>query len=189
MIVTVEEAVELVLPAGWRELPPAHVMATDDWMWEWVECTEVACDKRETFTRSLVTLSRIARAASGGGRTWILLSGPALGTAAAGLAAISLVEPTEADTVPDFLVPGGVGWWRSESATRVPFGDVAEVHDILVSPLPGTDESLVVERYIGTVTSSSSHLKVRLEMFSPSVDAFGDIVAAGESALDGLRFA
>ena len=190
MIVTVEESVELVLPAGWRELPPARVMQTDDWMWEWVECTEVACDRRETFTRSLAALSRFARDAADDGRTWIVLSGAAVGTAAVGVAAIRLIDPAHAEVEREFLIPDVHSWSRTRSRGRVPFGEVYSMQDIIVAPVPGTEgESVLTERYIGSVTSDHAALCVQLEIFAPSVDAFGDIIAVGEAALAGLRFA
>jgi hypothetical protein len=185
MILTLEESVELDLLPGWRELPPARVLATDDWMWEWVECTEVACDRRERFTAALGRASQFVREVGASERLWMIVSDPSGPPERMAVAAVSVVSRDDVAVVPESLIDGLHVFAREERSLALPVGELHSIHDLVVVPDRGIP--ILGERYVGWLTREEHQPIVRLELLCGSVDAFTDLLALGESALVGTR--
>lgn len=184
MILEVEESVELELPTGWRELPPAPVLENEDWLWEWVECTEPDCDRREALAEGMRQVAGFARIHDRDGRVWAAVIDDARREVTA-VAAFSTRLAEEDVPVPAFFTPGSEPWSRRVAIRTTRRGRLVSVHDIVM--VPARRGSVLTERFVGTLTPVGRTTAVQLTVIALSLDSFVDIVAEGERALERLR--
>jgi len=194
VILTVQQKFELDLPALWRELPPAHLLASDAWRFEWVDELRVPVEHKEALLDSLRYSSLFAMDKTTPGRSWVAVIDPALGVVRA-LASIVTIELTDVAFpdfwrlgVPDFPVDGVEPWTSQRFEVELAGHPAIVVHDIGAYTFD-LNGAVIAERYVGTVFPDAGSTVVQLEILAEDLEAFDDIVAVGNAVLDGLRFA
>jgi hypothetical protein len=187
MILTLEQKFEVELPTGWRELPPAHVLAVGDWIFEWVEEIGVRPDLKPNLIRALGETADFVLANLSENRSWVAVLDPSDYSRVRGVASVVALPASEAaDSITAPAVPiHAVNWMSEQFDTTIAGSPAVVLHDIAVH------ESLVgpelAERFVGTVFSGDSSV-VQLEILAEDLDVFRDIVALGTTVLAGLRF-
>ncbi|CAN5346642.1 hypothetical protein BH11ACT2_BH11ACT2_02600 [soil metagenome] len=136
MILTVHQRFELDLPALWRELPPASVLACDDWRFEWVDELKVSVEHKEELLESLYYTGAFVMDKTVDGRSWVAVIDPVRGLVPA-LASIKTIELAD-EVFPDYhllAVPalpllGAVPWNAQSSETTLGGQPAIVVHQI-----------------------------------------------------------
>ena len=186
MILTVEQGFEIELPTGWRELPPAHVLAVGSWIFEWVEELDVAPELKPGLIRSLGEAGDFVRANLNLNRSWVAVLDPSDSSRVRAVTSIVAMSADEASHI-DVAVLSAVVWHRNVSETTVAGHRAVVLHDLGVYTDTLGDPTLA-ERFVGTVYPAGSDSVVRLEILAEDTETFGDIVALGTRVLDGLAF-
>jgi len=194
VIVTVHQRYELELPPLWRELPPPSVLTSDGWRFEWVDELSVHVDRKETLLESLFYAAAFVIAKMDDDRSWVAIIDPALGIVRA-MASISTISLT-GDSVRAYLdvaapalpLTGGIVWSAQNTEATLAGHPALVLHEFGAFNFE-ENGARISERYVGTVFPDSGNTAVQLEILAEDTEAFGDIVAAGNAVLDGLRFA
>ena len=188
MILTLQQKFEVELPAGWRELPPAHVLAVGDWIFEWVEEIGTIPELKPNLIRALGETADFVLANLSEDRSWVAVidsADPSRVRGVASIVALSVDEASERISSPKVPVVGSVVWVSERFETTIANFPAVVLHNVGVNNAAGIPE--LAERYVGTVFSGDS-LVVQLEILAEDLDVFSDIVALGSSVLAGLRF-
>lgn len=194
MILTVQQRFELELPRLWRELPPASVLAFDEWRYEWVDELDVAFERKENLLESLLYAASFAMDKMIDGRSWVAVIDPesATVTAVASLTTINLTDDSvESYTQlagPEMPLQGGIVWSSQTTEATLAGHPGIVLHEIGAYNFEENGATLS-ERYVGTVFPDAGGTAVQLEILAEDTAAFGDIVASGNALLDGLRVA
>lgn len=187
MILTLRQKFDLELPTGWRELPPAHVLAVGHWIFEWVEELGTAPELKADLIRSLGEAANFVLANLSDDRSWVAILDPSTRGRVVAVASIDAMPRVRAD---DTAIPvGGVVVWRTDIHECTIAGHDAVVQHNLGVYTDNLGDPTLAERYVGTVYPEDSDDAVRLDILAESIDVFGDIVAHGNRVLDGLAFA
>jgi hypothetical protein len=189
---SVQQDIELELPHHWRELPPAPVLGSHDWIFEIVEETAWPAQQREALAVSIEECAQFALAHVEQDRSWIAIIDPRVGLvrAIASIVTIELTDERVADlvgfTTPDMPLLGAHLWSTQRSQERLAGHPSTVVHDIAAYNF---DEGgpVIAERYVGTVVPDTGTTAVQLEILAEDLSSFDDIVATGNGVLDGLR--
>jgi hypothetical protein len=194
MIVTVQQRFELELPSLWRELPPASVLASDDWRFEWVDELSVDVERKEELLDSLFYAAAFVLDKMDDGRSWVAIIDPRLGIVRA-MASITTLELTEDAfpayyelAVPEMPLLGAIIWSSQNSEATLAGEPAIVLHEIGAYNFEENGATMS-ERYVGTVFPDSGSTAVQLEILAEDLGAFADIVASGNALLGGLRFA
>ena len=194
MILTVHQRFELDLPATWRELPPASVLASDEWRFEWVDELLVSVERKEELLESLFYAAVFVMDKMDDGRSWVAVINPELGIVRAMASVITI--PLTDDTFPHYhelAVPElplhGAIIWHSQNTEATLGGNPSIVLHELGAYNFDDNGPMISERYVGTVFPDASDSAIQLEILAEDVAAFTDLVATGNAVLDGLRFA
>lgn len=193
MILTLKQKFELDLPAGWRELPPASVLATDSWIYEWVEVAGVPVDCRESLAGELQLAADLILTNLDQSRTWMVVADPADPSVIGALASIVAFEPVDSDIPsaanhigrPALPADKTVSWMAETIETTLAGHPALILHDTFVFTFVRGPE--LIERYVGTLFPDAPSDIVQLEILTHNTSAFGDLIALGNTVLAGLR--
>jgi len=193
MILTVQQRFELDLPTNWRELPPASVMATSEWLFEWTDEAPIMADRKGALAKSLADAAAFALEKMNRSRTWVAIIDPNLGLVRA-MASITTIELSDdifpyysVIASPEIPVDGAISWVNTDSDAVLAGEPAIIVHGI--GAYPSADGAVMAERYVGTLFPDAGSTAVQLEILAEDLESFRDIVASGNAVLAGLRFA
>lgn len=192
MIVSLAPRIELALPAGWHELPPAAVLAAGDWVYEWVEHPSVPAERRGQLAHELTALGEFVRAIGSDDRVWMLVLHDD-GSALRGLASLRMQDAASAadpELAEGFaaapVVLDVVHLWARSTALDVVADFPATIeHDVLT--IDYSSGPVVSERFVGTAFPDQGVAAVQLELTGYDLASFADIVATGREVLTALR--
>jgi hypothetical protein len=195
MILSLEHEYELDLPAGWHEMPPAAVLRSADWVYEWIEGDlDVPSTSRENLARALEGTAQFVVEHDQKDRVWIALIDPTFPEVVLGVASIIAYRPTVnispglvgTASTPPLPRNGSLSWARQKTTTTLANLPAIVLHELLIAPVDGVN--VVTERYVGTVFPDFIPLVVQLELLATDLTVFADIVQSGDEILEGLRF-
>ena len=184
MILTVEQGFQIELPTGWRELPPAHVLAVGSWLFEWVEELGVAPELKPQLIHSLGEAGAFVLANLNLNRSWVAVLDPSDHSRVCAVASIVAMSTDEASNT-EVPIISAVVWSTNQTETTIAGHPAVVLHNIGVYTDTLGDPTLA-ERFVGTVYPAHSDSVVRLEIFAEDTTVFGDIVTLGTRVLYGL---
>jgi hypothetical protein len=193
MILTLKQKFELDLPVGWRELPPASVLATDTWIYEWVEVAGVPVECRESLAGELQLAASLILSNLDQSRTWMTVADPTDPSIVGALASIVAFEPVDSDSPSSVSAIGRpalpedrtVSWMAETIETTIADHPALVLHDTFVFTFERGPE--LIERYVGTLFPDAPSDIVQLEILTSNTSSFGDLVGLGNAVLAGLR--
>ena len=194
MILTVHQRFELDLPMQWRELPPAGVLTSDEWRFEWVDELHVTVERKEELLESLHYAAAFVLDKMDDGRAWVAVIDPQLGVvrAMASLRTIPLTDDAFPHyhelAVPEMPLLGAIIWHSQNTEATLAGHPSIVLHELGAYNFE-ENGAMISERYVGTVFPDASDSAIQLEILAEDVAAFSDLVATGNAVLDGLRFA
>ncbi|MDM4762448.1 hypothetical protein QT381_05450 [Galbitalea sp. SE-J8] len=210
-------SVELDLPRGWRELPPASVLAGEGWIFEWIEESNAPAGRRAQLAADLRIAASFALARARDG-AWLLVTDPDDFSVVHGLASLrvqSAEVAADERAAAEFAAASGAGalgsgaggsgalgsgaggagalgagavsWLHTVALATVGRFPAEVVHEFAVAEFPAGAD--VIERCVTTVFPDVAAHAVQLELDAHSVGVYDDIVAVALGALAGIRFA
>jgi hypothetical protein len=198
MILTLPQTFELDLPNGWFELPPTSILASDEWIFEWVENEAIAVDHREALVHSLEQTADFVRTTPDADRTWVVIKDPSNPDTITTLASLTSFVVPELSAPRDGTVSRALSsianpplleqviGWSSFSIEETLAGHPAIAqHDVMVLNTP--DGPSLAERYVGTVFFDASATVVQLQIFVQQATSLRDLVVVGNRVLDTVR--
>lgn len=187
-----ERAYEFQIPATWVPIPSPDAPNASSWVEEWIATVAVPAAAIDSFAAELRGVAAFVAAQPPLAKDWFAIVDP-VGINGVRAIASTVAFDSRGSSAPDVAESARAAstsgdkielWSREVQELELDGRAVVTIHDMIVAS--SGESADLSERFVGMVFGSKERLVVQLEIQTPDLATFDDIVATGIGLLDSL---